>query len=174
MERPESESSWLREFARSFLPAILIVACFNLFIAQPRTVDGSSMEPTLDDNDRLIVELMSYRFGDPERGDIVMLRITEGQSSRALVKRIVGLPGDTIEIHDGNVYINGEKYDEPYVSASTNGIMTATLIPDGQYFVMGDNRPISNDSRYFGTVPHQDIIGKVWIRYWPFNLFGRP
>ncbi len=174
MERPESEGSWLREFVRSFLPAILIVAFINLFIAQPRTVDGRSMEPTLYDGNRLIVELLSYRFAEPERGDIVMLRITEGQTSRALVKRVIGLPGDTVEIYDGSVYINGEKLDEPYVSASTDGIMTAMLIPDGQYFVMGDNRPVSNDSRYFGTIPYQDIIGHVLIRYWPFSLFGAP
>lgn len=172
-EQP-ARSPWrglLRELVSSFLPALLIVAAINLFIAQPRTVEGESMEPNLQENERLIVELISYRFGEPERGSIIVLNYHE-QHTGPIVKRVVGLPGEIVEIRDGQVFIDGEPLEEPYLAERTEGVMLPRLVPEKHLFVMGDNRDESNDSRYFGMVPYEEIIGHAWLRYWPPSKVG--
>ncbi|MFP3896430.1 MAG: signal peptidase I [Anaerolineales bacterium] len=158
--------SWLRELVESVLPALIIVLVINVFLAQATRVEGQSMEPNLHDNQRLIIEKVSYRFRSPERGDIVVLRPPQ-QSSEPLIKRVVGLPGETLEIHDGRVYVDGELADEPYLNQPTWGALDPILIPEEHVFVMGDNRRASNDSRAFGVVAFDDIIGRAWVRYWP-------
>lgn len=163
--------SWLRELLESVLPALIIVLVINVFLAQATRVEGQSMEPFLHDNQRLIIEKVTYRFHGPERGDIVVLRPPQ-QSSEPLIKRVVGLPGETLEIHDGQVYIDGEKADEPYLNQPTWGTLDPILIPEGHVFVMGDNRQASNDSRAFGVVAFDDIIGRAWMRYWPPSEIG--
>lgn len=166
-----SVKSWLRELLESVLPALIIVLVVNVFLAQATRVEGQSMEPNLHDDQRLIIEKVTYRFHAPERGDIVVLRPPQ-QSSEPLIKRVVGLSGETLEIHDGRVYIDGKLVDEPYLNQPTWGTVDPILIPEGHVFVMGDNRRASNDSRAFGVVALDDIIGRAWMRYWPPSEVG--
>lgn len=133
------------------------------------TVSGHSMEPSLVDGEWLLVDKLSYHFGSPKRGDIIVFN-PPVDSSQPYIKRIIGLPGEHIDIKDGMIYITNDKgefeyietTDLPHISPSYNGTWD---IPEGHYFVLGDNRPVSGDSRIFGTVPERNIIGKVLIRY---------
>lgn len=163
--------SWLREFLEALIPALIIVFVINAFVAQATRVEGESMVPNLHNNERLIIEKMSYRFHIPVRGDIVVIKPPQ-KGTEPLIKRVIGLPGETIAVHDGQVYINDQALDEPYLIQQTAGTMAPQLVPEGYVFVMGDNRSASNDSRSFGAVPLQDIIGHAWLRYWPFNVAG--
>ncbi len=164
--------SWLRELVESVLPALVIVLIVNVFLAQATRVEGQSMEPNLHNDERLIIEKVSYRFHGPHRGDIIVLK-RPYRSSEPLIKRVVGLPGDIIEIKDGKVYVNGEPYNEPYLDQATWGTIAPTVVPEEHVFVLGDNRRASNDSRAFGVVPYSDIIGHAWLRYWPLDDIGR-
>jgi len=161
-----SRKSWFREFLETLLPATVAVLVINLFVAQPRTVHGQSMEPHLHENQRVIVEMLSYRFRTPQRGEIVVLNLPD-HNSDPLIKRVIGLPGDTVEVRSGAVYVNGQKLHEPYLTQPTAGFMAAILVPEAHVFVMGDNRQQSNDSRYFGPVPLENLIGRAWVSYWP-------
>ncbi|MFH1084579.1 MAG: signal peptidase I [Chloroflexota bacterium] len=158
--------SLLREVIESILPALVIVLVVNIFLAQATRVEGLSMEPSLHNNQRLIIEKISYRLNPPQRGDIVVLR-RPNRSAEPLIKRVVGLPGETVTIHDGRVYINDESLNESYLTQQTWGNMAPKLVPEEHLFVLGDNRQASNDSRVFGMVPMDDIIGRAWLRYWP-------
>ena len=158
------------ELVGTVLPAIVIAIVIHLFLAQATRVYGQSMEPTLHTNDRIIIEKISYRLHPPRRGDIVVVRV----DSRAnpLIKRIVGLPGETIAIHDGKVFINGRALEEDYLPTPTAGYLPPTRIPLMHYFVLGDNRQASSDSRYFGPVSRDAILGRAFFRYWPPNKIG--
>ena len=172
-ESPEPRNPfapWFRELVEAVLPALMIVLVINIFAAQATRVDGQSMEPTLHTNQRIIIEKITYRLHPPERGDIIVLRRPTG-AVEPLIKRVVGLPGETVEIKNGLVYIDGEPLDEPYLDQSTQGSMSALVVPEKNVFVLGDNRHASNDSRAFGPVPYSDIIGRAWIRYWPLEDF---
>jgi signal peptidase I len=129
------------------------------------------MEPNLHPNQRLIIEKVSYRFGMPERGDVVVLKLP-GRGSDPLIKRVIGLPGETIEIRGGYVYVDGERLQEPYLHVRTRGNTSPREVCDGCVFVLGDNRNASNDSRFFGPVPVDQIVGRAWIRYWPPSDVG--
>lgn len=173
-ETPSSATrgkSWFREIIESVLPALVIVLVVNIFLAQATRVEGQSMEPSLHNNERLIIEKISYRLHPPKRGDIIVLRPPR-RGSVPLIKRVVGLPGDLVEIKDDHVYINGEPLEEDYLSQPTKGSMPPRLVPEGHVFVLGDNRQASNDSRSFGMVPYGDIIGRAWFRYWPLDRAG--
>ncbi len=159
-----------KELLSTILPALLIAIFIHLFLAQATRVEGYSMEPTLFGHQRLIIEKLSYRIHQPQRGDIVVVRVP--QFDKLLIKRVIGLPGETLEIRDGIVYINGQPLDEPYVNGRPRGNYPPLVIPEGDVFVMGDNRNNSNDSRAFGPVPIQNIVGHAWMRYWPPNDFG--
>ncbi len=154
------------ETLQTILPALVIVLVINAFLAQATRVEGQSMEPNLHDNQRLIIEKLSYHFRAPQRGDIIVLRLPDRQSD-PLIKRVVGLPGEAVEISDGQVYINGQVLDEPYLNQYTFQGMPPRVVPPDEVFVLGDNRGFSNDSRAFGFVPFSDIIGRAWFRYWP-------
>ncbi len=158
--------SWLIELARTFLPAVLIVVSINLFLAQPRTVHGESMEPNLHENQRVILDLVSYRFREPQRGEIVVIRFP-GERKDPLIKRVVALAGETVEIRSGVVYVDGVKLDEPYLDYNAGGSMASLVVPADHVFVLGDNRGRSNDSRYFGAVSMRSILGRAWLCYWP-------
>ena len=139
---------------------------------ESRVVDQTSMLPTLHPGDRLVVVKAAYWFSNPARGDVVI--ISPDWMGEALVKRVIGLPGETIDIKDGAVYINGSPLTEPYFNGTTTvppGVYDHVALQQGQYFVMGDNRPGSDDSRVFGPVPRQDIIGRVCLRYWPLSTW---
>jgi len=163
--------SWLRELLEAVLPALVIVLVVNIFLAQATRVEGQSMDPSLHDSERLIIEKISYRFRSPQRGDIVVLRRPQ-RSVDPLIKRVIGLPGETVSIHDAMVYIDGNPLAEPYLDQPTWGSMAPVVVPEGHVFVMGDNRRSSNDSRAFGVVSLDDIVGRAWVRYWPPSEFG--
>ncbi|MGI6368246.1 MAG: signal peptidase I [Anaerolineae bacterium] len=169
---PEPErGSWLSEMIQSVLPALVIVVVVNLFIAQATRVEGQSMEPNLHNNERLIIEKVSYHFRQPARGDIVVLK-PQQEGSVSLIKRVIGLPGETVEIHDDHVLINGQPLQEDYLTEPTLGDMTARVVPPEHVLVLGDNRDASNDSRSFGMIPYADLVGRAWFRYWPLQDIG--
>jgi signal peptidase I len=162
----------LREVLETVLPALLIALLINVFIGQATRVEGQSMEPSLHTNQRLVVEKVSYRLHGPDRFDVVVIR-APGQGDDLLIKRVIGLPGETVEIRGGHVYINGELLKEDYVTQETRpGRETTVLVPPLYVFVLGDNRNHSNDSRSFGSVPIENIVGRAWLSYWPTDLIG--
>lgn len=161
----------VREVVETILPAVLIALMIHLFLAQATRVEGYSMEPTLYGHQRLVIEKLSFRLRPPERGEIVVLRVPN-YGRDMLIKRVIGLPGEAIEVIDGQVYINDKPLDEPYVNQSPRGSYPRTIVPEDSVFVMGDNRNNSNDSRSFGPVPYEDIVGHAWIRYWPLDDVG--
>ena len=164
-------SVW-RELVETILPALCIALTIYLFLGRTITVKGQSMEPNLHGKQRLIVDLVSYRFRSPQRGEIIVFGVPESVSEIPLIKRIVGIPGDTVETRQGAAYLNNQRLDEPYLAEMTLGRMTPRLVPEGHVFVLGDNRNHANDSRYFGMVPYDHIIGRAWISYWPIEDVG--
>jgi signal peptidase I len=162
----------LREVLETVLPAILIALLINVFIGQATRVEGQSMEPNLHSNQRLVVEKLSYRFHGPRRFDVVVLRLPS-QGEELLIKRVVGLPGETVDIRDGQVYINGDPLDEGFVPGETRpGRTERVTVPPLHVYVLGDNRNHSNDSRSFGPVPIENIVGRAWLSYWPPENVG--
>jgi signal peptidase I len=162
----------LREALETILPAILIALLINVFIGQATRVEGQSMEPNLHSNQRLVVEKLSYRFHGPQRFDVVVLKLPN-QGEELLIKRVVGLPGDTIEIRDGQVYIDGTPLAEPFLDVQTRpGRNSRVVVPPLHVYVLGDNRDHSNDSRSFGPVPIENIVGRAWLSYWPVENIG--
>ncbi len=160
----------LIELLETILPAILIALVINLFLAQATVVQGQSMEPTLHNNQRVIMEKVSYHFHGPRRGDVVIVSIP-GQDE-PLIKRVVALPGETVEVREGHVFINGDPLEEPWAVHMGGPSMPPTYIPPLHVFVLGDNRGHSNDSRSFGPVMVDQIIGRAWVTYWPPEMVG--
>jgi signal peptidase I len=162
----------LREVLETVLPALLIALLINVFVGQATRVEGQSMEPNLHSDQRLVVEKLSYRFHGPKRFDIVVIKMPN-QGEELLIKRVIGLPGETVEFKDGHVYVNGEMLEESFTSEETQaGRQSAVTVPPLHIFVLGDNRNRSNDSRSFGAVPIENIIGRAWFSYWPPDTFG--
>lgn len=168
---PSRLATWIRDILETILPALLIVLVVNVFLAQATRVEGQSMEPNLHNNQRLIIEKISYHLHPPRRGDIVVIKMANRHSD-PLIKRVVGLPGETIEIREGHVYINGQMLTEPYLEQLTYGNVSPHVIAPGYIFVLGDNRGASNDSRSFGEVKLSSIVGRAWFRYWPLDEIG--
>jgi signal peptidase I len=161
--------SWTRDLAVALGLALVII----IFLYQPVKVEGTSMAPLLSDQERIFINKFVYRFEPIERGDVVVFWYPLDRS-KSFIKRVVGLPGETIEIRSGHLYINNRELQEPYVPASylDGSSYPALKIPPDQYFVMGDHRDSSNDSRMFGTVPRDYIYGKAVFAYWPMGHFG--
>ncbi|MFN2203968.1 MAG: signal peptidase I [Caldilineaceae bacterium] len=157
----------IQDTTQIILPALVLALVVHLFLAQATIVFGKSMEPNLHERQRLIIDKVSYRLHPPQRNDIVV--INKPDMEEMLVKRIVGLPGETIEIHKGTVYIDGVPLPEPFPHDHGIYSMPPIMLGPLSYFVLGDNRDNSNDSRSFGPVKREHILGRVWIRYWPFN-----
>jgi len=162
---------WLSETVETVVPAILIALLINLFLAQATRVYGQSMEPNLHSDQRLVVEKLTYNFHVPQRGDIVVLKVPKAGSG-LLIKRIIGLPGEKLEIKGGKVYINEQPLEEPYLSNQSQRDVTAIVVPPEHVFVLGDNRGFSNDSRSFGPVPLDHVVGRAWFSYWPLDQIG--
>ena len=158
----------LRELLETVVPAVLIALFIYAFLAQATRVYGLSMEPSLHTNQRLIVEKISYRFHGPRRGDIVVLQ-RPGRDGELLIKRVVGLSGEEVSIRDGRVYIDGRPLEEPYLRKFTGGHYGPVRVPPLHVFVLGDNRGASNDSRVFGSVHRDEILGRAWVSYWPLD-----
>ena len=158
--------------------AIGIAVVVRLFVAEPRFIPSNSMDPTLHIGDRLLIEKLSYRFQPPHRGDIVVfepppqLQAIGYRREQAFIKRIVGLPGDTLTVHQGQVYRDGQPLAESYILASPNYEMAPVTVPDDALFVMGDNRNDSNDSHIWGFLPTDNLIGRATLRFWPPTDFG--
>lgn len=167
--KPSSTLMVLRETFQIVVPAVLLAVVIHVFLAQATVVYGQSMQPSLNPFERLVIEKVSYYFHSPQRNDIVVVNLP--QMSELLIKRVVGLPGETIEIHNGVLFVNGVAQTEGF--GHVNGYTSygpITLRPM-TYFVMGDNRVNSNDSRAFGPVMRDAILGRAWLRYWPLNEF---
>lgn len=169
----QSSSSSFWEIVRFACIALLIVIPFRLFIAQPFKVSGTSMVPTFQDKNYLIVDEISYRFMQPARGDVVIFHPPGQAKGIYYIKRIIGLPGETIKITNGVVTIintahpDGFTLDEPYIKNKSTGDHIEKVIGESDYFVMGDNRPWSSDSRVWGTLPKANITGRAFLRLLP-------
>ncbi len=173
------ERSIFRELLSWIVYLVCIVAISLLiitYVGQRTRVDGHSMEPTLSDGDNLIVDKISYRFREPERYEIVVFPYRY-EENVYYIKRIIGLPGETIQIMDGYVYINGEMLDEHYGAEvmENPGIAAEPItLGEDEYFVLGDNRNHSSDSRVetVGVIHRDELMGRAWVRIWPLNSFG--
>jgi signal peptidase I len=165
------QNYFLSELLRFALIAIVIVIPIRLFIAQPFIVSGSSMDPTFHDGEYLIVDELSYRFESPERGDVVVFKFPNN-TKRFLIKRIVGLPGETVNIRNGIVSvvdiqgIESQTLEEEYVTYKSNETIT-TKLGDEEYFVAGDNRVASSDSRSWGVLNEKFLVGRAFLRLLP-------
>jgi len=173
VEKPKASGAvgiaLIREIVQVLFPALIMALTIHLFLAQATIVYGRSMEPNLFERQRLIIDKVTYNFRPPHRNDIVVIKRPEIEE--LLVKRIIGLPMEKVEIRDGYVYINDERLPEPFSHDQyPQNIPPHTLGPV-QYFVLGDNRGNSNDSRSFGPIFQDDIMGRVWFRYWPLGQF---
>jgi len=170
---------WFLDFVETIVIALAIFVVMYRFLFQPHQVQGNSMFDNFYNGEYLLTDKLSYRFKAPERGDIIVFKAPKNEDYD-YIKRVIGLPGERIKILNGKVYINDQPIDEsPYLDKaiitqsgyfSREGL-TINIAADN-YFVMGDNRMNSSDSRDWGTVPRQNIIGKAWLRYWPLNKIG--
>jgi len=167
-----SVKTFLYETLTTILPALVLVLIINVFLGEARRVEMQSMEPNLYENQRLIIEKISYRLHRPQRGDIIVLRLPNHNGEPPLIKRVIGLPGEIVEIRGGQVYINGKPLTETYLTERADTDMAPCPVPANSVFVLGDNRPVSNDSRYFGPISDADIIGRACFRYWPLSQIG--
>lgn len=177
MEKEKTLGQEVREMLRILVISLAIVLPVRFFIAQPFIVRGASMEPTFEDGEYLIVDEISYRFGSPTRGETIVFRYP-GDPKQFFIKRIIGLPGETVIIRDGHVSIKDSQGDErsieeSYVPQSMSTVPNEekTLGKD-EYFVLGDNRENSLDSRRWGPLSEQYIVGRVFIRLWPIGRFS--
>jgi signal peptidase I len=163
----------LRSWGRDLVIALSLAVVIIIFFYQPVKVEGTSMTPLISDQERIFINKFVYRFEPIERGDVVVFWYPLDRS-KSFIKRVVGLPDDTVEIREGQVYVNSKLLPEPYVppESADFGTLSATRIPRGEYFVMGDHRTSSNDSRIFGPVPRKFIYGKAVFAYWPVDHFG--
>jgi len=169
---PSSAGFFLRDLVLSVLIAVAII----LFLYQPVKVEGTSMMPALSDQERIFINKFTYRFGieDINHGDMVVF-LYPGDTSKSYIKRVIGIPGDAVEVKEGAVLLNGSPIEEPYVPEEFIDRISAprTIVKPGEYYVMGDHRSASNDSRSWGTVPKEYIYGKAVFVYWPLKKLGR-
>jgi signal peptidase I len=178
---PEAEN--YRRGGRRLLEFVLILSVclvFTFAVVRPLVVEAfyissdsktpESMAPTLQAGDHVLVARFIYRFADPHRGDIVVFK-GYGSGNETVIKRVVGVAGDTVEIRDGVLYVNGERQKEPYVNyrLTNANFFGPQRVPEGRVFVMGDNRSNSRDSRSFGPVPEEGLLGRVLLRFWPLQ-----
>ena len=164
--------SWVRDLAFSVLLAVILI----VFIYQPVKVEGTSMMPALTDQERIFINKFTYRFGtgNIERGDLVVFWFPLDRS-KSYIKRVIGLPGDVVQVDNGTVFVNGERLQEPYVPDDyrDHQSLSPVTVPGENYFVLGDHRSSSNDSRAWGTVERKYIYGKAVFVYWPPDKMGR-
>ena len=174
----KSTLNFFFDFLETIVVALSVFVVIYLFVMQPHEVKGSSMEPSFKNNEYIITDKISYRLGEPQRGEVVIFKAPVNPDVD-YIKRIIGLPGEKIMISKGKVYINNKLLNEPYLDEITplfpGGYIEdgeVISIPEDHYFAMGDNRPHSSDSREFGPINKKLIIGKAVFRYWPINELG--
>jgi signal peptidase I len=175
--------SFILEFVQSIVLALSVFVIIYLFVAQPNEVNGTSMVPNFEDREYLLTDKLSYRFGDPKRGDVVVFKAPPSEPCSEdqceYIKRIIGLPGDRVKVMKGEVYLNGQKLDQYFLP---DGLVTQPgdyslegverLVPEGYYLCFGDNRSHSRDSREFGPISRDSIVGKAFFKYWPVTSLG--
>lgn len=164
------EWQWVRDCCEILIAAAIIAYVLLTFVVQPTRVQGISMQPTLYTGQRLVMEKLSYLVSVPHQGDIVV--IEPDSTSPALIKRVIATSGDTVEIKDGIVYVNGQALSSTEYNYYTPGTLRLTEIPEGHVFVLGDNRSHSNDSRAFGTITEDEILGRAVFSYYPLDTLG--
>jgi len=175
--------SWFKKLAvlvfevvKVVLISLAIILPIRLFLVQPFYVEGASMEPNFYQNEYLIIDEISYRFNDKQRGEVIIFKNPQNTSAY-FIKRIIGLPGETVKIEDGHVFVNDQLLEESYIETFSSDSHDVVTLGSDQYFVMGDNRSNSLDSRQLGPIHKDYIIGRVWLRGWPLdriNTFNLP
>ncbi len=169
------KKGWVREWTETLVVALALALLIRTFAMQVFFIPSGSMEPTLDIGDRLIVNKLTFKFREPARFDIIVFRFPyskPGEENRDFIKRVLGLPGETLQIKDGVVYINGKPLEEKHTMNRDTANFGPVVIPSDSYFVMGDNRPNSADSRYWGMLPKRYLIGPAVVRIWPLTRLG--
>ncbi|MFP5527821.1 signal peptidase I [Peptococcus simiae] len=175
-EKNQQKGGFIREFVVPVAIAIVLVLFLRHFIVGTYYIPSGSMIPTLGLNNQVVVTKLSYKMHEPERGDIVVFKYPvnekEGLEEMDYVKRLIGLPGERVEVKNNTVFIDGKPLEEPYVAADTNmPDFGPVQVPEDEYFMMGDNRNHSSDSRYWGTVEEDYLIGKAQFIYWPISAW---
>ena len=170
---PDSGTAAIHPWLRDLIVSILIAAFIIVFLYQPVRVEGTSMLPMLEDQDRLFINKIAYRVGEIHQGDVVVFEYPRDHS-KSYIKRVIALPGDHLRINHGTVYVNGHRLREPYVPSryADDRSEAEMVMPPHEYFVMGDHRSISSDSREFGPVDRDLIYGKAVFVYWPMEQVG--
>jgi signal peptidase I len=161
-------SSLFREIVETLLLTVVIFVLVNAITGRFR-IDGSSMEPSLHDGEYVIVNRVTYRLQPPQRGDVIVF---QREGSREFIKRVIGLPGDTVAVQGGHVLVNSAPLNEPYIAQPNAYTMEPRKIGPNEYFVLGDNRNNSSDSHNWGTIPLSVIDGRAWVTYWPPKDWG--
>ncbi len=167
MQKPGKPQGWQR-FSRDLVRGAIWIAIINLFVVQISVVRGHSMQPSLWDGDRLVVDRLAHHVSGVERFDVVVLRYP-CDPSVDFVKRVVGLPGDRVRLRKGRLFVNDQMVNQSCAHIDDSAVMAERRIPAEHYFVLGDNRPISCDSREFGVVAAELVKGKVRVRFWPLD-----
>lgn len=170
---------FLIDTVQSILIAASVFLVIYIFLFRPFEVTGESMYPNFHDKEYVLTNLITLRLGNPVKGDVIVFTAPP-DPNKDFIKRVIGVAGDSVMVKDGSVYLNGDKLDEsaylkPEVQTYGGSFLhdgEPVIVPDGQYFVMGDNRPYSSDSREWGFVPQKNIIGKSFFSYWPLNMMG--
>lgn len=177
VSKPPAWRVWW-ENAQILFIALILALLIRAFVAEPRFIPSDSMLPTLQVGDRLVVEKVSYYLHPPKFGDIVVfdpptqLQIQGYAKDQAFIKRVIGQPGQTIQIRDGRVYVDDRPLAEPYIAQPPNYTWGPRQVPEGELFVMGDNRNNSNDSHIWGFLPQDNVIGRAWFRFYPLGRAG--
>ncbi len=166
--QPDTAKLFLRELVETIVLSVVIFLLIRQGIQNYR-IESISMEPNFHEGQFVLVNKLAYKLGQPERGDVIVFHNPE-RPEEDFIKRVIGLPGDTIEFRDNQVFVNGLQLTEPYINAPTLGEGSGPIVVEPDHlFVMGDNRPNSRDSRRFGRLPMDLVVGKAWVRVWPFS-----
>ena len=178
-KKTEQSENFIIETIKVLGTALILAMGIRTFVAEARYIPSSSMEKTLLINDRLIIEKIAYHFEQPQRGDVIVFstndisKLSEERfKNEAFIKRVIGLSGDTVSVREGIVYVNQKPLQEKYIAEKPNQDFGPVTVPPNHYFVMGDNRNNSYDSRFWGFVPKRDIIGRAIFRFWPLDRLG--
>lgn len=174
---------FILDTVQAIVLALSVFIIVYLFLFQPHQVKGSSMVPNFENGEFLLTNKITYRFNTPKRGDVVVFKAPESEPCAEIeceyIKRVIALPGDRIMVSQGQIYINGELYNETYLpkdfitnSGSFLSENVERVIPEGYFLPLGDNRSFSRDGREFGPIPFESVVGKAWLRYWPINKIG--
>lgn len=176
-------SSFILDTVQTVVLALSIFVIVYLFVLQPHQVRGSSMYSNLENNDFLLTDKISYRFKDPQRGEVIVFKAPPSEPCAEqeceYIKRIIGLPGEKIKVQEGSIFVNDKKINEEYLpqdlQTQSGGFLLngrTIILGDNEYLALGDNRPYSRDGREFGPIKKGAIIGKAWLRYWPLSKLG--